>query len=342
MAAAAVVLAVLLIGGLLALVSGGSDSSTPANDDGSNDSSSSENVFADENLLGPVVEVEKLTIDGKPAVHEAVLSDTSGKGPSLCDRVTTLDQSSGGGSCTSREPNADDESVAFDWLSGTSGSGDIRGVLAGVDKRAMKVQIWMDNGDMTLADLKPGTWEDTKLFGFTVPADGPRPQRLVAYSDASGTFLQAIDIQHRFGDDWLPGGGKTCAGDVAATWHEADAGGTGDVSVVLWSGSAKVTAAEADTVGSACLELGPGPLGGSTNLGGNLVVAVVAPEVQSYRVEGEPAGLQADMYSVTGTPWRVVVATVPEQATFADAQLVLLDSSERELAREYLSQPASP
>ena len=50
----------------------------------------------------------------------------------------------------------------------------------------MKVQIWMDNGDMTLADLKPGTWEDTKLFGFTVPADGPTPQRLVAYSDASG------------------------------------------------------------------------------------------------------------------------------------------------------------
>ncbi len=59
----------------------------------------------------------------------------------------------------------------------------------------MKVQIWMDNGDMTLADLKPGTWEGTKLFALTVPADGPRPQRLVAYSDASGTVLQAVDLQ---------------------------------------------------------------------------------------------------------------------------------------------------
>ena len=125
-AAAAVVLAVLLIGGLLALVSGGSDSSTPANDGGSNDSSSSDDVFADENLLGPVVEVETLTIDGETAVHEAVLSDTSGKGPSLCDRVTTLDQSSGG-PAAARQPGTrtpTSESVAFDWLSGTSGSGD--------------------------------------------------------------------------------------------------------------------------------------------------------------------------------------------------------------------------
>jgi hypothetical protein len=195
---------------------------------------------------------------------------------------------------------------------------------------------------MTLANLKPSGWEGTKLFALTVPADGPRPQRLVAYSDASGTVLQAVDLQSRFGDDWLPRAGRTCAGAVTATWHEALSGGTGDVSVVLWSGSVKVTVAESDTVGSTCLELGQGPLAGSTNLGGTLVVAIVAPEVQSYRVEQGPAGLQADMYSLTGTPWKVLVARVPGQSTFGDAQLVVLDSSERELAREYLHQPASP
>ncbi len=92
----------------VAIATGGRDGGTPANDDGSSDSSSSDEFFADENLLGPVVEVERLKVDGESAVHEAALSDTSGKGPSLCDRVVTVSQSSGSGGCTSREPSADD------------------------------------------------------------------------------------------------------------------------------------------------------------------------------------------------------------------------------------------
>ena len=39
---------------------------------------------------------------------------------------------------------------------------------------------------------------------LTVPADGPRPQRLVAYSDALGTVLQDVDLVEQFGDEWLP------------------------------------------------------------------------------------------------------------------------------------------
>jgi hypothetical protein len=103
-----------------------------------------------------------------------------------------------------------------------------------------------------------------------------------------------------------------------------------------------VTLAESDTVGSTCLGLGPGPLAGTTSLNGQTVVVVVAPEVQSYRVERAPTGLQADLYSVSGTTWKLLVATVPPETTFRDSQLVVLDGSERELAREYLSQPASP
>ena len=75
---------------------------------------------------------------------------------------------------------------------------------------------------------------------------------------------------------------------------------------------------------------------------GDLVVAVVAPEAQSYRVEQAPPGLQADLYFVEGTPWQVLIATVPPQSTFQEAQLVVLDDSERELDREFLNQPASP
>ena len=59
LAAAAVVLVVLLVGGLLAALNGRSDSGTPANngrDDGTSDSMSSDEMFADENLLGPIVE----------------------------------------------------------------------------------------------------------------------------------------------------------------------------------------------------------------------------------------------------------------------------------------------
>ena len=94
-------------------------------------------------------------------------------------------------------------------------------MLAGVDSRVMKVQIWMDNGDMVPAILKPGTWEGTKLFAITVPSDGPRPQLLVAFADATGTVLQSVDLGDRFGNGWLPAGGKHCAGyghrDLAAT-----------------------------------------------------------------------------------------------------------------------------
>ena len=172
--AAAVVLAVLLIGGLLALVTGGRDSGTPANDDdGSSDSSSSDEFFADENLLGPIVEVERLTIDGKRRRARGGAVGHVGQGPEPVrpgddrgrvqrwrrlhepGRAPTTSRSRSTG-C--RAPRAAATSVAC---------------LAGVDERVMKVQIWMDNGDMTLADLKPGTWEGTKLFALTVPADGP-------------------------------------------------------------------------------------------------------------------------------------------------------------------------
>jgi hypothetical protein len=146
--------------------------------------------FGDSVVLGPPVDVETVTIDGVETTHQAVLSDQTGKGPNLCDRYLSGTGANGG--CSSREANADNPDVAFDWLTATTGGGDIRGVLAGVDSRVSQVRIWMSNGDQTLARLKPAGWEGTQIFGLTVPADGPRPQRLVAYGRPG--VLQTVDL----------------------------------------------------------------------------------------------------------------------------------------------------
>ena len=322
LAAAAVVLVVLLVGGLLAVVTDGSDSGTPASGDGSSDSSSSadsssDDVFADENLLGPIMEVERLTVGGEQAVHEAALSDTSGKGPSLCDRVVTVSSESGG--CTSREPDADEPTVAIDWLTGSMGNGNRRGVLAGVDKRVMKVQVWMDNGDIVLADLKPTGWESSKLFGLTVPADGPRPQRLVAYSDALGTVLQAVDLVEQFGDEWLPlrdDCGRTGAAAPVPGLDATVSGEPGSVSLAM-----ELPGSSARTV---CLPMTTAASGATA--GPNDVILVVGPEVggMELRTERHFEATYTSPVPVPGTIWSVV--TVHESKGFEAAdQLVLLD-----------------
>ena len=200
-------------------------------------------------------------------------------------------------------------------------------MLAGVDSRVMKVQIWMDNGDMVPAILKPGTWEGTKLFAITVPADGPRPQRLVAFADATGTVLQSVDLGDRFGNGWLPAGGKACPGTVTATWPQPGSGDTGGVSVELWSSSAKVIVTGSDTVGSTCLGLGPGALAGSVSLGGHLVVVagpgVVTVELRSMSGATVP-GSSRKVAPTTGSPFQVADLPQPPSDR-AGYRIVALD-----------------
>ena len=320
-AAAAVVL-IALVGGAVLLGGGpgGSDGMPASGDD----------PFGDSVVLGPPVTVETLDVDGVQTAHEVVLSDTTGKGPSLCDRYVAGAGSAGG--CTSRDPRADDPGVAIDWLSGTTGSGDIRGVLAGVDSRVLKVQIWMDNGDETLAVLKPGGWEGTKLFGFTVPADGPRPQRLVAYSDASGTVLQSVDLGDLFGRGWLPRGGQTCSGAFAAAWPQPGSGGTGDVTVELWSGSAKVIVTGSDTVATGCISL-QRTVQGVTS-GPRDVVVLVAPEVAMLTVQ-DPAGGIATTTQPTalqGSLWKVAALHLDRDIP-SSAVVLARDASDHVLQR---------
>lgn len=333
--AAAVVVLVALVGAAV-LLGGGSGPNRGTPSEGGDD------PFGDSVILGPPVEVESLQLDRVQTSHEAVLSDTTGKGPSLCDRYVGGTGSSG--SCTSRDPGADDPGVAFDWLTGSEGSGDIRGVLAGVDDRVMKVQIWMSNGDMTLATLKPGGWEGTQLFGFTVPADGPRPQRLVAYSDASGTVLQAVDLTSYFGDTWLPA--------------DPDCGHRSDAPTVSYLGPNDSTERASVRLGytlawvqmmnnglgldsSTCLDLKPSAIAGASATGA-IAVVVVGPEVSDLRVRSFDKDAEVELLVPERTLWRVAVARDLSANDLTRTEVIAYDGKGNEIGREYLNQPKSP
>jgi hypothetical protein len=323
LAVAAGLVVVVAVGALLLGVGPGGNRTMPA---GGGD------PFGDSVVLGPTVDVETVTINGLQTTHQAVLSDQTGNGPRLCDRYVPATGVIH--SCNNRDPNADDPDVAFDWLGATVGGGDLRGVWAGVDSRVMKVQIWMDNGDMTLADLKPLGWEGTKVFGLTVPADGPRPQRLVAYSDASGSVLQSLDLGDRVGAGWLPSGGN-CVGTATGTWPQPGSGGTGALSVDLWSASASVTLRTPNTSGSTCLGLGPGALAGSLVVADHLVVVagpgVVTVELSTSSGDRVP-GSSRKVAPSAGSLFQVADLPVPAPDP-AGYHIVALDVSGRVLNR---------
>ncbi len=344
LAAAAVVLVVLLVGGLLAALNGRSDSGTPANgrDDGTSDSMSSDDMFAEENLLGPIVELETLQVGGDTAVHEAALTDTSGKGPSLCDRLVITRMESGG--CGSREPSADKPEVAFDWLTGVHGDG-TTGVLGGVDGRVLKVQVWLDNGDMTLANLKPSGWEGTKLFALTVPAEGPRPQRLVAYSDASGTVLQAVDMAAHFGDSYRRAepdcGNREDAPTLTHLLGPNESTERATVRFGYATANVHVVTGGLGLDSSTCLTLKPGAIAGAS-VAGSIAVVVVAPEVSKVRVRSLDRDADVELLVPERTLWRMAVAHDLAGHDLNRTEVIAYDGKGNELGREFLNQPASP
>jgi len=328
---AAALVAVALVGGAATLSGRGPASGPPAG--------GGDDPFSTQYLLGEPVELERVTIDGEPTVHEAALSDMTGQGPNLCDRFVSASSEAGG--CTTRESTADDPKVAFDWLSGTEGGGDIRGVLAGVDSRAAAVRIWMSNGNATAARLHPGGWDGTRLFALTVPASGPRPQRLVA-TGRDGNVLQAVDLPARFGDaGWLPA--RSACGDADATgvWPIPGSGGPQDVTVELGTSDALVTGDAGIT--PVCLDrLSSSAIAGWTGFG-DLVVAVLAPESDLVRVVAGDRTLEERVVApAQGSPWRVFVIRGLSPDVRAKAELVALDVQGNELDREFLSQAASP
>jgi hypothetical protein len=267
--------------------------------------------FGDSVVLGPPVDVETVTVDGVETTHQAVLSDQTGKGPNLCDRYVSGTGANGG--CSSRDPNADDPDVAFDWLTATTGGGDIRGVLAGVDSRVSQVRIWMSNGDQTLARLKPAGWEGAQIFGLTVPADGPRPQRLVAYGRPG--VLQTVDLASLLGAGWLPLD-HVC--DRAPTTQLPEvqglvAAGSIDARIFLQS-----TAPERDV----CLPLRLPAQGVRDGL--HNVVLVIGPEVASVDLVRGDRTITSSYRPPTPMPdtlWRVAVVAANRE--LADTDVVL-------------------
>jgi hypothetical protein len=323
LAAAAVVALVFALVGVVALVHDGRNAAGPAG------GSSGDDYWASENILGEPVVAETLTLGGQETRHELVLSDTTGKGPSLCDRYRSAADGSGAGGCTARDPDADRSEVAIDWLSGTTGSGDLHGIVAAVDSRVMKVQIWMSNGDETLADLHPTGWDDTKMFALTVQdGNGPTPQRLVAYSDATGTVLQAVDLSTVFGHDWLPGDTGCGERPASVTWsYLGDPDGSKEsVTARLGFASASLRiVTNAGTLDSShCVNLRPTPLA-AVSVAGSTVLIVTGPEVATVRLRSTGAPVQDDVRVPERSSWRLAVLRMRSPADFGTAELEAVD-----------------
>ena len=327
---AAGLVGVLAIGAVAVLAQSGDDGGMPAG--------GSDDPFATQNILGEIVEAETLTVDGQRAVHEIVLTDTTGDGPDLCDRFVG-DGGGASGGCTPRQPGADDAAVAFDWLSGTDGSGDLHGVLAGVDDRVQRVQVWMHNGDMVLASLHPTGWEDTKMLAVTLTGDAPVPQRLVAYGRA-GQVLQAVELRTTFGRDWLPHVTACQDQTGAGGWPMPGAGGPADVAIAFGTSDALVTATGQAPI---CLDpLRAAALAGWTGVG-RLVVVATAPEVTMVKVTSRDGVVaQTKPAPGTGSPLQGVVFRGLDQSVLQSARLVALDASGQVLDEAFVSQPPSP
>lgn len=318
LAAAAVVALLLALAGGAALLNDGRTGSGPASGP---DEGGADDPWAPAHHLGEPVTAETLTLDGQETRHELVLTDTDGKGPSLCDLYTDVATGSSSGGCTARDPRADDPSVAVDWLSGATGGGDIHGVIAAVDSRVAKVRVYLSNGDMVLADLRPTGWEGTKTFALTLQDDTAPgvPQRLVAYADAKGTVLQAVDLADLFGNSWLPAEGHACD---AADAHLVTVGG-----IAVRASARELQVAAAPDPGarwSSCFATGTALAG--ARLDGEAVL-VVAPEVSSVRL---PDGTDGQPLAIPGVLWRVVVVPgVPEP----DDVFLATDETGQALAR---------
>ena len=344
---AAVVLALATMLGAVALLGGNEPGGMPAGGGPPPD------PFSSEYLLGEPAELESPQIRGQLVTHRAALSDWTGSGPQLCDEYSGPNLGAGG--CTARMKSADDRAIAFDWLShhdvrSVDSNGQsapesrVRGIVAGVDSRVVKVDIWLSNGELVAADLRPAGWSDTKLFGLTGFADAPVPQRLVAYG-RDGNVLQTVDVAARFGDEWLTRR-SACAGDrVAESVPDGDvlpnayvALGTSDASISVRTSS--------DTSAQTCLDR----LRGSALAGwfapgdSELVVLVVGPEVERVAVSSPGTGTtRAEPQSLPGTPWKVAVVRARNGERFDNpAEAVAYDLHGLELDREFLAQPSSP
>lgn len=333
--ATAAVVAGLVGAGVAVLAQDGPASSPPAGLDGRGP-----DPFQNRFLLGEPVELETYRVDGVTYVHRAALSDMTGDGPDLCDRTTASDGGSSDG-CTRREPGADDPAVAVDWLMGTEGRGNLRGVTGAVDARVSFIVAWLSDGERVSTGLLPGGWEGSQLFGLTVPADGPIPQRLVAVG-RDGNVLQSVDLPRRFGQGWLRPR-HACAGDQVAE-YVPDGDVLPNAYVALGTADARISARlSAGDSAETCLERLRATALAGWFANGSLVVAVVAPEVENVRVtDGRGYDRQLLPEAVAGSPWQVAVVTDLPAGSLPSVEVIVMDGHGLELDRAPVSQPSSP
>lgn len=242
-----------------------------------------------------------------------------------------------GGSAFSYDPG-----VAIDYLSYTPN--ERPSTLAGaVDARVTTLRAWLADGNAVDLDLVDLGSERLRGFALLTEEDAALPQRLVAHG-RDGNVLQATNLWR----SWLPAR-SACAGDRVAEYVP-----NGDVFpnayVALGTTDARISArlSPSDSA-ETCLEKLRATALAGWFAPGSLVVAVVAPEVETVRLINAQRGSSADRVldeasptRVAGSPWQVVNFTDLNPADVATAELLALDQHGLFLDRAAVSQPSSP
>lgn len=332
---AASVIAVLLLA--LAITSGGgwlrSDAGPPA--------SSGPDPFDPKYRVGRTVTLERLTLGGKPATHRAFFTRDGVKGLSLCDQYVQDGGTAGG--CTSRDPSADEDSVAFDFLTGSSGgsgsSDTLTGLMAGVDDRVDHVDVWTTDGSLVTPKLVRMS-DDVRAFSVTVTGSDSRPQRIVAYA-SDNRVLQAIELASKFGDAWIPDA-RGCPDPhlTGGEWPTPGSGGLGDISV-LWGTSAAIVSGTSG-LPPTCVPLDNSPIAGTVFIRKDTLVVLVAPEVVVVRLTNT-SGTVSDRKVATsaGSPYGVAEFAELSPADTRAAGILAVDVTGQALDKEP-STPVSP
>jgi hypothetical protein len=176
------------------------------------------------------------------------------------------------------------------------------------------------------------------MFALTLGKGAPTPQRLVAYADASGTVLQAVDLTDLFGKDWLP---KEAAcgirtDRVSVTRLLGPDGSTESANLDLGyaHASVRIVTDDGSTVATQCVDLSAAHPSVASVIG-TVAVIITGPEVEHLRVFDSSGTGEVSTAAVERSPWRRVVLRL-DSANLDRVLISSLDTTGQTLDKQTL------